>query len=455
MTRLSHAPVSGSPFWLKCLPARFGRRLQKRPEFLAAVHNAGWLFADRAFRMAVGVLVGAWVARYLGPSQFGEMAYVLSFVALFGAVAQLGLDSVAVRDMARHQSDSPQILGTVLRLRVLAGFLAWAGAVGLMAILRPGDTQSLLLTAVCASTLALQAADTVDLWFQSQTQSRRTVVAKGYAYLAANALKVLLVLAQASLLAFMFVTAIELALSAAVLWWQYRKFPADSTWNWSRQRALALLRESFPYLVAGVAVLIYMRIDQIMIRSMVGEHELGLYSAMLPLSSALYVVPMALCTSLSPTMARMRQQDPERFRHAIARLFSAMWWLMIPLAASVAALSTYIVTLLYGTAYSGAAPMLALHVFCAVPVALGVAQSIWIVNEGRPMISLYRTVIGAVCNVLLNLLLIPRYGGVGAAAAAVAAQAAAAVFSNLLLAPVMFRLQLSSLVSFSQPAPIK
>jgi len=132
-----------------------------------------------------------------------------------------------------------------------------------------------------------------------------------------------------------------------------------------------------------------------------------------------------------------------------------MWWLMIPLAAAVSALAGPIVTVLYGPAFSEAAPMLALHVFTAVPVALGVAQNIWIVNEGRNLISLYRTVMGAVCNVALNLLLIPSYGGMGAAAATIAAQSVAAVLSNLLLAPAMFRLQLSALVSFRQAASIK
>ena len=447
--------MNTGPLWLKCLPVSLRRPFQERPELLAIAHNAGWLFADKTLRMFVGVVVGAWVARYLGPSQFGEMAYVLSFVALFGAVAQLGLDGVAVRDIARQKSEAPQILGTVLRLRLLAGLLAWASAIGLMAVLRPGDLQTLLLTAVAAATLSLQAADTVDLWFQSQTQSRRTVMAKGYAYLAANGLKVTLILAQAPLLAFVLLTVVELVFSAAVLWWQYRKYPADSAWTWSPQRAGTLLRESFPYLVAGIAVLVYMRIDQIMIRSLVGEYELGLYSAMLPLSSALHFVPMALCISISPSLSRMRQQEPARYQQSVARLFSIMWWVMIPLAAAVSVLSGTIVGLLYGPAYAAAAPMLALHVFSAVPVALGVAQSIWIVNEGRHHMSFYRTAIGAVCNILLNLLLIPRYGGTGAAAAAVAAQTAAAVLSNLVLAPAMFRLQFAALVNLRSPVPLK
>ncbi len=441
--------MSSNPFWLKFLPERMGAHLRGQTHRLAIVHNTSWLFADKGLRMVVGVFVGAWMARYLGPSQFGELAYVLSFVAFFSVVAQLGLDSVAVRDIARNEIDSPEILGTVLRLRVVVGFLAWATAIVMMKLLRPDDTQAWLLTSVFAATLVLQSADTVDLWFQSKTQSKRTVVSKSSAFLVASALKVVLIVSKASLVAFVFVGVVELAVSAAVLWWSYRLYPAPRRWRWDRKRAASLLRECAPYLFAGLSVLIYMRIDQLMLRDMVGERELGLYSAALPLSTALYFIPMALCTSIAPTMARLRQHNIDAYDRAVGQLFSTMWWVMIPLTALVAALSPYIVHLLYGPAYAASAPMLAVHVFAGVPLALGVAQSVWIVNEGRNMISLYRTVIGALCNVALNVLLIPRFGGLGAAVATVAAQVAAAIVSNIFLAPRIFRLQMSSLFNFN------
>lgn len=441
--------VNAKPAWLKLLPHSLGSWFQERASLLAIIENTGWLFADKALRMAVGVVVGAWLARYLGPSQFGEMAYVLSFVAFFSVIAQLGLDGVAVRDMALNEGDSSEILGTVLRLRVIAGFVAWAAAIVAMKLLRPEDSQALLLTAIAAAALVFQAADTVDLWFQSKTQSKRTVVSKAYAYLAANVLKVGLIVAEAPLSAFVLVGVIELAVSAAILWRTYQKYPSPLRWRWSRDRMVRLLRECAPYLFAGLAVVVYMRIDQLMLRDMVGKHELGLYSAALPLSTALHFIPLALCISVAPALTRLRQRDAEAYERALGQLFSVMWWIMIPLAALVALLSPHIVSVLYGSAYAATAPILAVHVFAAVPVALGVAQSIWIVNEGRNMISLYRTVIGAICNVALNLLLIPHFGGLGAAAATVAAQTSAAIVSNIFLAPKMLRLQLSSLFNFN------
>ncbi|PYP18467.1 MAG: flippase [Gemmatimonadetes bacterium] len=435
-----------SPAWLRAAPAFLRRRVEGRTNLLAVIHNTGWLFADKAMRIVVGVLVGAWVARYLGPSRYGELAYVLAFVAFLSVICQLGLDAVAIRDMARDPRAAPAILGTTLRLRLITGFAAYGAAILGMAILRPGDTRALVLTAIVAGTVIFQAGDTCDLWFQSQIQSKRTVAAKGVSYLVANGLKAVLILARASLVAFAVVALVEVMFAAVALWVAYRRYPAPSHWSWQPVWAKQLMRESWPYLLSGLAIVIYMRIDQIMLRGMVSEHELGIFSAALPVSTAWYFIPMAISASVGPTIARRKQNNPVAYQRAIAQLFSLMWWVMLPLSAAVALASGRLVAFLYGAAYAASAPVMAIHVFTSVPIALGIAQSSWIVNERQNMISLYRTVLGAVSNVMLNLLLIPPYGAVGAAIASVSAQLVAAVFSNLVLAPKIFVMQVSSLL---------
>lgn len=441
-------------FAQKLLARRPSLDIRHRPALLAVARNMGWLFADKALRMVVGLFVGAWVARYLGPAQFGELSYVLSFVALFAVVTQLGLDSVAVRDMAIGDADAPAILGTVLRLRVLVGFACWGLAILVMTALRPGDTHALLLTAIAATSLVFQSADTVDLWFQSRTQSRRTVVSKMVASLGTSVLKVGLIVAGAPLATFVATSVVELALTALLLWRAHHRYPAPTSWRWSGQHARSMLREAWPYLLAGMATIVYMRIDQLMLRELVDAHELGLYSAALAVSSGLYVIPTALCLSVAPAMARLHLRDPAAYERALGKLFAAAWWTTIPIVVVTVLLAPTIVSVLFGPRYTGSAPMLAVHVLATIPVALGVAQSDWIVNERRNQIALWRTALGAVCNVVLNLLLIPRYGGVGAAAATVAAQCVAAILSNAVLAPRMLRLQMYSLLNLRLHPPV-
>lgn len=431
-----------NPFWLKYTPGFIRRQLEGRHVLHAIIHNTGWLLADRALRLGLGLIVGAWVARYLGPSQFGELSYVLAFVAFFQAISELGLNGIAIRDISLDRNASPAILGTVFRLRLITGFFCWLAAIGSMAFFRPGDLHTLALTAIVSGSLVFQAADTVDIWFQSQTQSRRTVVAKTISYLINSLFKVVLILSTAPLIYFAIAGLVEFTLSATALSVSYKMFPAPFNWRWELELGKRLLKESWPYMLSGLAIIIYIRIDQIMLREMVGTKELGIFSAALPLSTTWYFIPMMIAQSAGPSIAKKKQSDLIGYDCAIDRLFSLMWWIMLPLCISIAFFSISIVKLLYGDQYNASASVLAVHVFSNIPVALGVMQSIWILNEKKNVLTLAKTIIGAVTNVGLNLILIPMYGALGAAMVTVISTMTSGVLSNLLLSPEIFRRQL-------------
>jgi PST family polysaccharide transporter len=118
---------------------------------------------------------------------------------------------------------------------------------------------------------------------------------------------------------------------------------------------------------------------------------------------------------------------------------------MLPLCVTIAIFSSLIVKMLYGVAYSESARVLAVHVFANIPVALGVTQGLWILNEKKNIIALIRTIVGAVVNFALNLFLIPKYGAVGSAWATLISFFISAVVSNVYFAPNMFKRQIFSL----------
>src|ERR1700744_44346 len=87
-------------------------RLAAQGPLRAIVANTGWLVFDRVIRVLIGLTVGAWIARYLGPAGSGELSYVVAFIALFQAAANLGADAIVVRDIARAPERAADILGT-------------------------------------------------------------------------------------------------------------------------------------------------------------------------------------------------------------------------------------------------------------------------------------------------------------------------------------------------------
>jgi PST family polysaccharide transporter len=428
--------------WLRLIPPALRARLEGRYALHAVIGNSGWLLFDKLVRAVLGLLVGVWVARYLGPTRFGELAYVLAFIAFFQAVANLGADGIIVRDIAQDRAAASRILGTAFVLRFCVGVACWIAAIAIVALMNGVNDPSVALTALAGGVLVFQAADTVDLWFQSQSQSRRTVVAKLTAYLLSSGAKIVLILTGAPLAAFAAMTAAESAAGALGLCLAYSRFPTDCRWELVQKQARQLVRDSWPFMLSGISIMVYMRIDQIMIKEILGERELGLYAAALPFSQVWQVIPMVLAISLAPVIARKKTEGESEYQNALLTVFRVFGVVSLCVSVATALASSTLIPLLYGQNYSGAAPILAIHAFSNIFVFQGVAQSLWLTNERAGRLSLLKTLLGGIAAVGANLILLPMLGAVGAAVSANISFGIAAVFSNILYAPRIFLMQL-------------
>ncbi|MHC5729571.1 MAG: oligosaccharide flippase family protein, partial [Nostoc sp.] len=110
-------------------------KFKSRSGLRAIIANTGWLFADRILRMGASLVVGVWVARYLGVQQYGLFNYALAFVSLFSPIFTLGLDDVVVRHIVRQSSNKEEILGTTFWLKFLGGIASVLLAVSTMFVL--------------------------------------------------------------------------------------------------------------------------------------------------------------------------------------------------------------------------------------------------------------------------------------------------------------------------------
>lgn len=397
--------------------------------------------ADRFLRAVVGFAIGVAVARHLGPAQYGELSYVLALMALFQVAAALGVDNLVIRDVAKHPDQARPILATAFRLRMTAGFLGWMATLVAIAWSNSLDIAMLGATAIAASAVAFQAFDIIDLWFQTRSESRRTVAAKLVALLAGATMKLALIVVDAPLSAFLGIVGLEALLAAVGLAVAYRTAPATGSTSPPQRYARRLLKEAWPYLAAGLMVMVYMRLDQVILKTLVGEAELGRYAAALQLSQAWHAVAMALSISVAPFLYRHRQHGTVAYEAALLAVFRLFGGLGLGFAAVTAAFARPLVRLLYGAEFEQAASIVAIHAFSNVFVFLGVAQSLWIVAESKGSIGLIRTAAGAAVGIGLNLLLVPTLGAIGTATAAVAAQAVAAVVCNVFLAPRILVMQ--------------
>lgn len=411
-------------------PRFLRERISTTPLLRKLAGNTAWLFADRLLRLGLGLVIGVWLSRYLGPEQFGLYSYLLAFVAIFTPLASLGLDQIVVRELVAGRP-APLTLGTAFVLRLAGGLAVLLLATLSMWLLAPADDGRALLVALIAAGVVVQACDVIDLWFQAQTQARYAVYARGAAFLLASALRVALIVAQAPLAAFLWVNLAELLLSGVALAvaLQTRGMPLRS-WRFQPGEARRLLGASWPLLFSGLAVMVYMKVDLVMLTQMRGAGEAGVYAAALRLSEAWYFIPMAITTSVTPTIMAARG-EPGVYYGRLERLSRLLVRVALLIALPLSLFATPLITAIYGSAYEAAGPVLAVHIWAALFVFLGVAQGPWDVGEDLTRLALYRTAGGAVANVLLNLWLIPGLGALGAALATAASYACSAWLLNL------------------------
>ncbi|MBN4003548.1 flippase [Nostoc sp. LPT] len=426
-------------------------KFKSRSGLRAVIANTGWLFADRILRMGASLVVGVWVARYLGVQQYGLFNYALAFVALFSPIFTLGLDDVVVRHLVRQSSNKEEILGTTFWLKFLGGIASVLLAVSTMFFLGEHEALKIWLVTILGVVGIFRASDTIELWFQSQVQSKYTVIAKNTAFLLNTVIKITLILTKAPLLAFALVTLAEFAMSAIGLLIVYQvKGSSLWLWRWSFASAKTLMKESLPLIFSGFAIMIFMRIDQVMLGQMIGDSEVGVYSAAVRISEIWYFIPGAIVSSVAPAIYAAKEKSESLYYQRIGQLLSLMTCISLGIALPMSFFSDKIIIVMFGSGYAEAGAILAVHIWTSLFVFMGLATSPWFIAEGLNHVSLGKTLFGAILNIILNLLLIPKYAGLGAAIATIISQAAAAFICNAFDSRTqkLFKIQVRSLIHF-------
>ena len=394
--------------------------------------NTSWLLVERTLRMAVSLFVSIYVVRYLGPERFGLLSYALSFVGIFVALASLGLDEVVVRELIKTPEQREKILGTSFLLKLVGTLLMWAAI--LFAIpLTENNLQTNILIIIIAFGTVFQAFNVIDLNFQAKVKSKYVVHAQFVQLIISSIVKIILVVNEAPLIWFASVYSLDVIVLAMGLVFAYLYNGENIfSWKWSFETSKYLLHDSWPLILAGVVVSVYMKIDQVMIKEMLGAKEVGLYAAAVKLSEAWYFLPMAIASSLFPAIINAKAYQKEVYYQRLQNLYDLMVWIAVAIALPMAILSSWIVELLYRNEYLESSSVLNIHIWSGIFVFLGVASSKYLLAENYIKKTFYRTFIGALLNIIMNYYLIGIMGIKGAAISTLASHFFAAYFYDIL-----------------------
>jgi O-antigen/teichoic acid export membrane protein len=413
--------------------------------------NTSWLMGERILRMGVSLFVGIYVARYLGPERYGLLSYANSFVGIFLALATLGLDDVVVREIVKTPEQREKILGTSFLLKLVGTLLMWV-AIFAAVPFTENDLQTNILIIIIAFGAVFQAFNVIDLNFQAKVKSKYVVHAQFVQLIISSIVKIILVVNDAPLIWFASVYSLDVIVLAMGLVFAYLYNGENIfSWKWSFETSKYLLHDSWPLILAGVVVSVYMKIDQVMIKEMLGAKEVGLYAAAVKLSEAWYFLPMAIASSLFPAIINAKVYQKEVYYQRLQKLYDLMVWIAIAIALPISILSSWIVELLYGNEYLESSSVLNIHIWSGIFIFLGVASSKYLIAENYIKKTFYRTFVGALLNIIMNYYLIGTMGIKGAAISTFVSHFFAAYFYDLLDKDLrkMFILKTKSLFFYS------
>lgn len=385
------------------------------------VRNASWLIAGRIAQMAINFVIGLMTARYLGPSNYGLINYAAAYAGFFSSFCSLGINSVIVKELTDDVDKDGEIIGTALFLQIVSSVLSAIAINCIVFVADKGDPTICAVMVLSCIGMICNVFSVFNYWFQSRLQSKITAMATLVAYAITAVYKLMLLARGKSVVWFAFATAVDYICLAVFLLAAYKRYGGGRL-RFSVERGKQLLRKSCHFILPGLMVAVYAQTDKIMLKQMISEAEIGYYSTAVSLCGVWCFVLSAIIDSLYPEIAKSHKTDRALFERRNKQLYAIVFYLSACVSLVIVLLAKPAVYILYGEAYMPTVAPLRVITWYTAFSYLGVARNAWIVCENRQRYLIWVYASAAVSNVLLNLVLIPRFGATGAAVASLTAQ---------------------------------
>ena len=277
--------------------------------------------------------------------------------------------------------------------------------------------------------------DVIDFFFQSKLQSKYTILARLSALIITNVLRVIAIISSLSLFIFGTIQVIEAILGALLLIFLYQYSGNKiSEWKVDFQYLKALFISSFGLLADSLLVIINMQIDRIILEYFHGEFEVGVYSVAVNLTQLWYFIPVFVGASTVPYMVTKIQESYSKYERVLKLMFSIMTYSSLAIAIFFTFASGFVVQFLFGSTYMNAAPILSVYIWtCVLVFHVSIRSRSLIIEEKSKYVGLFSLLMTSL-NVLLNLTLVSKYGGMGAAISSISAWA-----MSVLIFPLFFK----------------
>ena len=392
------------------------------------LRNLSWIFVGNVLHAVFQFVLIIYAARILTKADYGLINYAASLIALLTAISSLGFNGMITKSFADDEKDAGKHIGSAVAARCAFAVLGTIALQIFVRIANPADTVLPAIILCQSISMLFGSFDLLVYWYRFRARADVVAILRLCAFFLSAAWRVAALALGKGLLAYVIGTAAEavlfgLFLLIAYLWGKQPRI------GFSFAKLKSMLRLSLPLMLSAILITIYGETDKIMLKMMIDNTVVGVYSAALTLAGAISILPVALIEGFRPDILSFCHTDHEAYGRRMRQLYASVFWVCIAYSLFITLLAGPIIRLTYGEAYLDAVPALSLVVWYTAFSYFGSINNLYMVAEGKTLYVPIITITGAGMNVLLNLLLIPQFGIIGAAAASLATQ----VVTNFLL----------------------
>ena len=397
--------------------------------------NAKWIIICKAAQSVIQLIIGMITARYLGPSNYGLINYAASIVAFFLPVMKLGFDAILVKELIENPEKEGEILGTSLFMNIASSIFCIMGVSAFAYVANPDSTETILVCVLYSTSIFFAAIEMLQYWFQYKLMSKYSSLAMLGAYIVVSLYKIYLLASGKSVYWFALSHSVEYGLIGFTLVIIYMK-KGKARFSVSFSLAKEMFSRSKYYILSAMMVIIFQNTDHIMLTNMSGNKENGFYSAAITSVGVAQFVYMAIIDSFRPLILSDKKENQSDYEKNISRLYGIIVYMSLAQSIFFTIFAKLIIKVLYGAEYMAAVPVLQILIWYLAFSYMGSVRNIWLLAEKKqkylPLINL----LGVAANVIINAILIPKFGAVGAAFASFVTQAFANFGLGFIFPPI-------------------
>lgn len=393
--------------------------------------NILWLIADFVLKYVVGFIAGILVAKHLGVDYFGIYNYCLAIIAIVSFVGNLGLKDILIQELVEKRSNSERLLGSAFFLLLSSNLIIFILFNIVIQLVYQSDDIAKIIISIISFSFLFKGFNVIHYFFESRIQSKYYVWSNQLSSQLFVILKFVIVffsleifyLAYASLLQTIIFSLLLLAIFSHKGFGVFR-------WKLDIKLSLHLLRRSLPFMFSGILILIYIKIDQIMVRELVSDYEAGIYAVSVKFTELFYVLPTFVYASVYPKLMEIKSEKV--FNQNLSKFYMSSLIYSILVSLSIAIFSYPIITWTYGMEYIMSAKLLSASIWVLIFVSLGIVRNAYIYKYGLEREYVIITLISALLNIALNFILIPKLFSFGAIIATLVSYSFSGYFSSFL-----------------------